>query len=93
MSDLTAKPPETDSDISLKVRQVIARQLGVLIECVRPDCLFVNDLGVDSLKIMKIVMALEEEFNLELPHDVIDKIRFVSDVIDYFKTQSVKVHS
>jgi len=66
-----------------KVKAIIAEQLGVDIEQVKPETSFVDDLGADSLDTVELVMALEEEFGIEIPDEEAEKIATVQDAIDY----------
>ena len=71
-----------------KVRQIIAEQLGVEEAEVTPSSSFVDDLGADSLDTVELVMALEENFDLEIPDEAAEKIRTVQDAIDYIGKHS-----
>lgn len=73
-------------DIATKVREKIAEQLGVAADEVTPDSSFIEDLGADSLDIVELVMALEEEFNIEISDEDAEKIRTVKDVVGYIET-------
>lgn len=73
----------TGSDVSERVRALIANNLDVPLEQVRPEASFTNDLQADSLAIVELVLALEEEFGVEIPDEATDKIRLVQDAIDY----------
>jgi acyl carrier protein len=73
----------TGSDVSERVRALIANNLDVPLEQVRPEASFTNDLQADSLAIVELVLALEEEFGVEIPDEATDKIRAVQDAIDY----------
>ena len=73
----------TGSDVSERVRALIANNLDVPFEQVRPEASFINDLQADSLAIVELVLALEEEFGVEIPDEATDKIRAVQDAIDY----------
>jgi acyl carrier protein len=73
----------TGSDVSERVRALIANNLDVPLEQVRPEASFINDLQADSLAIVELVLALEEEFGVEIPDEATDKIRAVQDAIDY----------
>jgi len=66
-----------------KVRGLIVDQLGVSEDKVTMDASFVDDLGADSLDIVELVMAFEEEFSLEIPDDAAEKISTVADVVNY----------
>jgi acyl carrier protein len=72
-------------DIETKVREKIAEQLGVAADEVTPDSSFIEDLGADSLDIVELVMALEEEFNVEISDEDAEKIRTVKDVVGYIE--------
>ena len=71
-----------------KVRGIIVEQLGVDAEEVTPAASFVEDLGADSLDTVELVMAFEEEFDLEIPDEDAEKITKVSDAIDYIQGHS-----
>ena len=66
-----------------KVREIIVDQLGVSAEEVVPEASFIDDLGADSLDIVELVMAIEEEFALEIPDDDAEKIQTIQDAISY----------
>ncbi len=70
-------------EISEKVKQIISEQLGVDENEVTPSASFVDDLGADSLDQVELVMALEEEFDLEISDEDAEKMRSVQDAIDY----------
>ena len=69
-----------------KVKSIIVEQLGVDEEEVTPDASFVDDLGADSLDTVELVMALEEEFETEIPDEEAEKITTVQQAIDYVKS-------
>ena len=75
-------------DIDKKVREIIVEQLGVAEEEVIPSASFVEDLGADSLDTVELVMALEEEFDIEIPDDDAEKIATVNDAYGYIKTHA-----
>jgi acyl carrier protein len=75
-------------EITEKVKQIIAEQLGVEEAEVTPSASFVDDLGADSLDTVELVMALEEQFDIEIPDDAAEKIRTVQDAIDYIDKHS-----
>jgi acyl carrier protein len=68
-----------------RVRKIICRELNVEADEVRLDSSFVDDLGADSLDTVELVMALEEEFSIEIPDGDAEKINTVQSVIDYIK--------
>ena len=68
-----------------KVKSIIVEQLGVDEEEVTPDASFVDDLGADSLDTVELVMALEEEFGLEIPDEEAEKLQTVGDVNKYIE--------
>jgi acyl carrier protein len=70
-------------EIFEKVKTVIVEQLGIDEESVKMDSSFLDDLGADSLDIVEFIMALEEEFGLEIPDEDVEKIVTVKDVVEY----------
>jgi len=72
-------------DLETRIKEIIADQLGVEIEKLKEDANFVQDLGADSLDVVELVMAFEEEFGIEIPDEDAEKIRTVGDVINYLK--------
>ena len=68
-----------------KIKEIIVEQLGVAENTVTMEASFIDDLGADSLDIVELIMALEEEFDLEIPDADAEKIVTVSDVVDYIK--------
>jgi acyl carrier protein len=66
-----------------KVKSIIAEQLGVKIEEVKPESNFIDDLGADSLDTVELVMAFEEEFGVEIPDEDAEKLKTVGDAINY----------
>lgn len=70
-----------------KVKEIIAKQLGVDQSEVTPDASFVEDLGADSLDTVELVMAFEEAFNIEIPDEDAEKIAKVKNAIDYIKNK------
>lgn len=70
-------------EISGRVKSIIVEQLGVSMEEVNPQASFIEDLGADSLDIVELIMALEEEFDMEIPDEDAEKIQTVNDVITY----------
>lgn len=74
--------------VELKVKDIIAKQLGVDGEKVTPEASFIDDLGADSLDTVELVMAFEEAFNIEIPDDDAEKILKVQDAIKYIEDKS-----
>ena len=71
--------------IEQKVKEIIVEQLGVNESEVKPEAKFVDDLGADSLDLVELVMALEEEYNMEISDEDAEKILTVGDAIEYIK--------
>ena len=71
------------STIEERVKKIVAEQLGVPEADIKNESSFVNDLGADSLDTVELVMALEEEFNTEIPDEEAEKITTVQQAIDY----------
>jgi acyl carrier protein len=71
------------SDIEQRVKKIVAEQLGVNEADVKIDSSFVDDLGADSLDTVELVMALEEEFECEIPDEEAEKITTVKQAVDY----------
>ena len=72
-----------DKPIDQRVKDIIVEQLGVKPEQVTPEAKFIEDLGADSLDTVELVMALEEEFGIEVPDEQAEKLQSVGDVIKY----------
>ena len=70
-----------------KVRDIVVEQLGVEEDEVTMESSFIDDLGADSLDIVELIMALEEEFDIEVPDEEAEKITTVGDVVEYIKSQ------
>ena len=71
------------SSVEDRVKKIVCEQLGVKDEDVKPSAAFVEDLGADSLDTVELVMALEEEFETEIPDEEAEKITTVQQAIDY----------
>ena len=72
-----------EQTVEQKVRDIVVEQLGVKAEQVTPEAKFIEDLGADSLDVVELVMALEEEFGNEIPDEEAEKLQTVGDVIKY----------
>lgn len=72
-------------DMFDKVKEIVVEQLGVDEDAVTMSASFVDDLGADSLDIVELIMAFEEEFNVEIPDAEAEKISTVGDAVDYIK--------
>jgi acyl carrier protein len=75
------------SSVENQVRGIIAEQLGVKADEIKNDASFVDDLGADSLDTVELVMALEEEFETEIPDEDAEKITTVQQAIDYINSR------
>ena len=75
-------------EIETRIRKIIADQLGGSAEELTESTRFVEDIGADSLDTVELVMALEEEFNFEIPEETVTTLQTVGGVIDYVKTRT-----
>ena len=75
-------------EIDVKVREIICQQLEVSPEQIRPEASFVDDLKADSLAVVELVLALEQEFKLEIPEEDTEQIKTVKDALNYIKTHA-----
>lgn len=75
----------SSEEILEKVKAIIVEQLGVSDTAVTMEASFIDDLGADSLDIVELVMAIEEEFDIEIPDGDAEKVVTVGDVVDYIK--------
>ena len=75
----------SSEEVLEKVKGIIVEQLGVAENAVTMEASFIDDLGADSLDIVELVMALEEEFDIEIPDADAEKVVTVTDVVDYIK--------
>ncbi len=78
------------SEIEARVKKIVVEQLGVKEDEITIDASFVDDLGADSLDTVELVMALEEEFETEIPDDEAEKIVTVKDAVNYIVTRMEK---
>jgi acyl carrier protein len=74
------------SETADRVKKIVVEHLGVEADKVTEDASFIDDLGADSLDIVELVMAFEEEFGVEIPDDAAEKITTVKDAIEYIDT-------
>ncbi len=77
----------SDKSIEARVKDIIVDQLGVNADQVTTEAKFVEDLGADSLDTVELVMAFEEEFDIEVPDEEAEKLQSVGDVITYINSQ------
>ena len=80
----------SSEEIFEKVKSIIVEQLGVTETSVTMEASFIDDLGADSLDIVELVMALEEEYDVEIPSDDLAELNTVGDVINYLKDKGVE---
>jgi acyl carrier protein len=78
----------TEAEIEAKVKELITQQLEVSEEQLRPEASFVDDLKADSLAVVELVLALEQEFSIEIPDEDTEQIKTVKDAINYIKTHA-----
>lgn len=69
------------------VKRIVVDQLQVATDDVKIDSTFIDDLGADSLDIVELIMAFEEEFNIEIPDEIAEKIKTVKDAVDYIEKE------
>ncbi len=77
----------SQTEIFDKVKKIVADQLSVEAETITPKSNFANDLGADSLDTVELVMALEEEFDIEIPDEAAEKITTVQEAVDYINNK------
>lgn len=70
-----------------KIQKIIAEEMNLKVEDVKPESRFVEDLAADSLDVIQIVLKLEEEFDIEIPDDAVEKISTVQDAVDQIKSK------
>ena len=72
-------------DVDDRMAALIVEQLGVSKDVISPKASFVDDLGADSLDIVELVMAMEEEFDVEIPDEDVERMQTIGDALDYLK--------
>lgn len=77
----------SEKSIEERVKEIIVEQLSVTAEQVTPEASFLEDLGADSLDTVELVMALEEEFDVEVPDDEAEKLQAVKDVVSFITSK------
>ncbi|MEG3956122.1 acyl carrier protein [Microcoleus sp. herbarium2] len=77
----------SQDDIFTRVQKIVKEQLEVELSAVKPEANFANDLGADSLDTVELVMALEEEFDIEIPDEAAEGITTVQACVDYINSQ------
>ena len=82
----------SDNSIEEKVRSIIVDQLGVESDKVTADAKFIEDLGADSLDTVELVMAFEENFDIEVPDEEAEKLQSVADVVAYIEKEIGRAH-
>ncbi len=75
----------SSEEVLEKVKEIIVEQLGVADSAITMEASFIDDLGADSLDIVELIMALEEEFDIEIPDSDAEKVVTVEDVVEYIK--------
>lgn len=78
-------------ELERKVIEIVARELDLDVSQVKPESTFIGDLGADSLDIMELVMAFEDEFNAEISDEDVEKIQTVRDAINFLKERASSV--
>ena len=79
-----------NAEVLEKVKGIVVEQLGVESDEVKGDSTFIDDLGADSLDIVELIMAFEEEFNIEIPDEAAEKIKTVQDVVTFIEQNGQK---
>lgn len=76
----------TATNVEQQVRTIIAEQLGIAEEEIKPESSFIDDLRADSLDIVELVMRMEDDFNVEIPDEQAESLKTVKDAIDYINS-------
>jgi acyl carrier protein len=74
-------------EIADKVKEIVSQQLDVDVAQIKPESQFIDDLGADSLAIVELVLAFEEQFEIDIPDEDTEKIRTVGDAINYISSR------
>ena len=74
-------------EIEQKVKEIISQQLDVDVAQIKPESQFIDDLGADSLAIVELVLAFEEQFDIDIPDEDTEKIRCVGDAVGYISAR------
>jgi acyl carrier protein len=77
-------------EIADKVKEIVSQQLDVDVAQIKPESQFIDDLGADSLAIVELVLAFEEQFEIDIPDEDTEKIRTVGDAISYISSRTKK---
>lgn len=77
-------------EIGDKVKEIVSQQLDVDVAQIKPESQFIDDLGADSLAIVELVLAFEEQFEIDIPDEDTEKIRTVGDAVNYIATHTKK---
>ena len=77
-------------EIGDKVKEIVSQQLDVDVAQIKPESQFIDDLGADSLAIVELVLAFEEQFEIDIPDEDTEKIRTVGDAINYISSRTKK---
>jgi len=77
-------------EIGDKVKEIVSQQLDVDVAQIKPESQFIDDLGADSLAIVELVLAFEEQFEIDIPDEDTEKIRTVGDAVTYISARSKK---
>lgn len=77
-------------EIADKVKEIVSQQLDVDVAQIKPESQFIDDLGADSLAIVELVLAFEEQFEIDIPDEDTEKIRTVGDAINYISSRTKK---
>jgi acyl carrier protein len=77
-------------EIGDKVKEIVSQQLDVDVAQIKPESQFIDDLGADSLAIVELVLAFEEQFEIDIPDEDTEKIRTVGDAVSYIATHTKK---